>query len=137
MTHTSRARALAALSMIAAAAPALAAPSDDRLTPSPTASVEVSAPRGVFDVVIERDGQAPMPAKILVEQRANRVEATLIVDERVSSMRVVRSDAQSINASVPTSFGNGELSLRVDGDAIGGTLKAKKRAWKVSGVRTI
>jgi hypothetical protein len=134
MTLPSRARALATIALLAAAAPAHAVTTDDgRLTPTATAA----APRGVFEVVLQADGAAPVPAKILVEERAGRVEATLILDQRVSAMRVMKSDAQSLQASISTTDGAGQLTLRLDGDAIDGTLKAKKREWKVSGVRSL
>jgi hypothetical protein len=139
MTITSRGRALATITLLAAAAPAAAAAPGNGLTISPPAGAAAAsaAPRGVFDVVIEAEGAAPVPGKLLVEQRGQRVEATLIVDQRVSAMRVVRSDARSLQASLPTTHGVGVMSLRLDGDAIGGTLTAKKQTWKVSGTRSL
>jgi hypothetical protein len=63
MTITSRARALAALTMLAVAAPAAAATAtDDSLTVSRGARVTEAAvaPRGVFDVVLEAEGTPPV-----------------------------------------------------------------------------
>ena len=65
-----------------------------------------------------------------------RSEATLLVDQRAMQMRVVRADAGTLQASVATEHGAGDLTLRVEGDAMNGTLAAKKHAWKVSGARS-
>ncbi len=78
-----------------------------------------------------------VPAKVMLEHRSGRLEAMLIVDQRIAAMRVVRSDAESIRAIVTMPDGTGELTLRVSGDTIEGTLTARKHAWKVTGVRSI
>jgi hypothetical protein len=101
-----------------------------------TVAAPTTALRGVFRVVLEADGKVPVPATILLEERAGQLSASLLIDERVSLMRSVQSDGETVRAIVNTSNGLAQLTIRVSGDTVDGTITAKRHAWKVSGTRS-
>ena len=138
------ARAALAAALIATTGAALGAmPLDDarpaeRAARSATRSATdgASALRGVFRVVIEEEGRVPVPATIVLEERAGQLAASLLIDERVSLMRSVEVDGETMRAVVNTSNGLAQLTIRVSGNTVDGTITAKKHAWKLSGERS-
>jgi hypothetical protein len=95
-----------------------------------------TALRGVFRVVLEEEGSVPVPATIVLEERAGQLAASLLIDERVSLMRSVETDGGTLSAVVNTSNGLAKLTIRVTGNTVDGTVTAKKHAWKISGERS-
>lgn len=126
-------RALATLVLLAAA-PALAAPTAG---PTHRDATGPAAPVGVFRIVLEEDRREAVPARIVVERRNGAVEAMLLIDQRVTPLRLLRADAGSLRAALATEDGAGELSVTVTDAGVTGTLTVKKRVWRVTGERSI
>jgi hypothetical protein len=91
----------------------------------------------VFRVLLQEDGGPPLPALILVERREGRLEAMLLIDLRVSLLRVVCSDERTLRAELATEHGASELSITITDATVAGTLTAKKHVWRVRGERSL
>jgi hypothetical protein len=131
------ARVALAAALIATTGAALGAmPLDGSRGAAERATDGATALRGVFRVVLEEEGSVPVPATIVLEERAGQLAASLLIDERVSLMRSVETDGATLSAVVNTSNGLAKLTIRVTGNTVDGTVTAKKHAWKISGERS-
>jgi hypothetical protein len=131
------ARVALAAALIATTGAALGAmPLDGPRAAAERATDGATALRGVFRVVLEEEGSVPVPATIVLEERAGQLAASLLIDERVSLMRSVETEGGTLRAVVNTSNGLAKLTIRVNGNTVDGTVTAKKHAWKISGERS-
>ena len=131
------ARAALATALLASSGAALGAmPVAPRRVVDSTATSEPSSMRGVYRLVIEEEGRAPVAATILVERQYDLLEVSLLVDDRVSLLHAVKADGDTLQATFSTAGGPATLSLRFDGNVVKGTMTSKRRAWKVSGERS-
>ena len=96
----------------------------------------LGTPSGVFRLAVQGQGTSAAPATIILEHFGDRVEATLLMDERVTSMSHVRADGDRMSADVDTSLGRGTLAFRIEGDTFSGTLTVGKRVWTLAGKRS-
>ena len=120
----------------AATASALQAVPASHETQSLGTVVALGTPSGVFRLALQGQGTSAAPATMILEHVGDRVEATLLMDERVTSMTRVRTDGDRFSADVDTSLGRGTLAFRVDGDTLSGTLTVGKRVWTLAGKRS-
>jgi hypothetical protein len=131
------ARAALAAALLASSGAALGAmPVTPRGGADSTAAAEPSSMRGVYRVVLEEAGRAPVAATIVVERQYDQLEVSLLVDDRVSLLHSVKADGDTLQAKFSTAGGPATLSLRIDGNVVKGTMTSKHRAWKVTGERS-
>jgi hypothetical protein len=95
-----------------------------------------SSMRGVYRVVMESEGRAPIAATIVVEQPFDQLEVSLLVDDHVSLLNSVRVEGDTLSAKFSTSHGAATISLRMSGNSANGTITIKGRTWKVAGERS-
>lgn len=131
------ARAALSAALFASSGAALGAmPVTPRGTADSAVAAEPTAMRGVYRVVLEEAGRAPVAATILVERQYDQLEVSLLVDDRVSLLHSVKADGDTLQAKFSTAGGPATLSIKIDGNSVKGTMTAKHRAWKVSGERS-
>ena len=152
MVRTSNTLRLASLigALVVAVAPAPAAALQAVTTVSPVAladSVRTAddntthlAPRtawsGVFRVQLSLGTKDAAPAALVVERVLEGLSGFMLVDTRSASLSGIRVEGDMLRARVSTAQGNGELTLRIVGDAVSGTLKVGKQTWEVVGQRS-
>jgi len=127
-----------ALAVSAASAHALARPLPMKTATRAAvgAAASTSAPRGVFRLALDGGTAGRAPATIIIERVGDQVEATLLMDERITTLDHVRVDGDRVTADVQTSSGRARVSLVVDGDAVTGTLTVGKQTYTVTGTRS-
>ena len=150
MVRTSNTLRLASLigALVVAVAPAPAVALQAVTTVSPVALVDSArtvddthlAPRtawsGVFRVQLSLGTKDAAPAALVVERVLEGLSGFMLVDTRSASLTAIRVEGDMLRARVATAQGNGELTLRIVGDAVSGTLKVGKQTWEVVGQRS-
>jgi hypothetical protein len=146
IVHTSlTARLTPLVGMLAlAAAPALALPRVSSPVPADSSHAQAvlsTTPSafmwsGVYRVHIALGGRDAAPAALVVEREPAGLSGFMLVDERGAPLSAVRVEGDVLRARITTAQGTGELTLRITGDVVTGTLKVGKQRWDVSGQRT-
>jgi hypothetical protein len=146
IVHTSlTARLTPLVGMLAlAAAPALALPRVSSPVPADSSHAQAvlsTTPSafmwsGVYRVHLALGGRDAAPAALVVEREPAGLSGFMLVDERGAPLSAVRVEGDVLRARITTAQGTGELTLRITGDVVTGTLKVGKQRWDVSGQRT-
>jgi hypothetical protein len=150
---TSRLASLAGAIVLAAApatavalqiAPAAAAPTASTVALVDSARTTESAGlvspsvawSGVFRVQMALGTKSAAPAALIIERAMEGLSGFMLVDTHSVSLSGVRIEGNVLRARVPTASGDGDLTLRIIGDSVSGTLKVGKQTWEVSGQRS-
>jgi hypothetical protein len=107
-----------------------------RTTDAPRTAAPRSAWNGVFRVQLSLGTKDAAPAALVVERVMDELSGFMLVDTRSASLTGIRIEGDVFRARVTTAQGNGELTLRIVGDAVSGTLKVGKQIWDVVGQRS-
>lgn len=108
------------------------------LAPSSVARTTSSgAWNGVYRVQLALSGKDAAPAALVVERAADVPSGFMLVDVRGAPLSAIRIDGDTLRARVATAEGVGDLTLRIDGDRVIGTLQVGRHRWDVTGQKTV
>ena len=143
VTITRLAPLLGALALALAAAPANARAADTTFVTTSTGTVVPAAAAvangvwtGVFRVHLALAGKDAAPAAIVFERAFDAPSGFMLVDSRGAPLSAIRIDGDVLRARVATANGVGDLTLRLDGGVLTGTLQVGRQRWDVSGQKT-